>query len=92
MFKFYFIIINTIMNRSLKPHLVDKNLFAKSKPIIYKPTPLSFYFNIIIILFLLLGVSFLYYKYITKKDNNLILQNKLLSLHERINTQLKNID
>lgn len=76
------------------PQLVDKSLFTPKPSIKYTPPPLpiSFYFNIIIILILILGSTILYYKYITKKHNDDIIQMKLIDLNERINQKLKNID
>lgn len=76
---------------NIKPSLVDKSLF-QTKPIQIKPIPLSFYFNIILILILIIGVCLLYHKYTIKSENDTILQNKLISLNERINQQLKNIE
>lgn len=73
----------------IKPNLVDKNLFREPKPLPTKPIPLSFYFNIILILVLIIGICLLYHKYITKKDNDILLQNNLISLNKRINEQLK---
>ena len=75
-----------------KPNLVDKQLFQVHKSLPSKPIPLSFYFNIILTLVLIIGGCLLYYKYTTKKDNDIILQNKLISLNQRINQQLKNIE
>lgn len=77
---------------NIKPNLVDKKLFQVPKSLPSKPIPLSFYFNIILILVLIIGGCLLYYKYTTKKDNDIILQNKLISLNQRINQQLKNIE
>ena len=76
---------------NIKPRLVDTKLFS-SKPIIYPSRPLSFYFNIILCLSLIIGACLLYYKYINKNDNEITLRNKLLYLNERINAQLKNIE
>lgn len=73
-----------------KPCLVDKSLF-QTKPIQIKSISLSFYFNIILILILIIGTCLLYYKYTIKSQNDIALQNKLISLNQRINQQLKNI-
>ena len=76
---------------NIKPHLVDARLFY-SKPVIIPPRPLSFYFNIILTLLLIIGGILLYYKYINKSTDELIIQEKLLLLNKRINEQLKNIE
>ena len=53
-----------------KPHLVDKSLF-QTKPIQIKSVPLSFYFNIILILILIIGACLLYHKYTIKSQNDI---------------------
>jgi hypothetical protein len=80
------------MHIKTQPSLVDKNLFRKPPVIIHKSLPLSFYFNIILILCLIIGICLLYHKYNIKNTNDLILQQRLISLNERINEQLKNIE
>lgn len=76
----------------IKPSLVDKSFYKKPVIIPSKPLPLSFYFNIIIVLVLIFGGIGLYYKYITKIDKQDEIKSKLIYLNERINTELKNIE
>lgn len=76
---------------NIKPILVDRNLIPKPLVIINTPRPISFYFNIIICLVLLLGSFFLYFRYINKQNNDDMLNDKLYIFYERINNKLKNI-
>ena len=80
-----------LLNKS-KPKLVDYSFYSKPKQI-NKPIniSISFYFNIIITLLIILGLLSLYYRYITKENYTKSIKSKIEQLNNKINLELKNI-
>ena len=83
--------MNLLLNNKILPNLVDRSLYSKSTTQSYHILSLSFYFNIIIILILILGSLALYYRYINKEETDEIISNKINILNNKINSKLKNI-
>tara|TARA_B100001094_G_scaffold326072_1_gene381552 strand:- start:1336 stop:1569 length:234 start_codon:yes stop_codon:yes gene_type:complete len=74
---------------SIKPRLVDYSEFAfegnKIKKKIYTKTEkISIFLNGILIISILLGLGFLYYRHLTKEENERELQLKLEELNNLI--------
>lgn len=81
-----------LLNNKISPKLVDYSFYLKPAKIT-KPSniSISFYFNIIIILLLILGLLALYYRHINKKSNIDFINNKINKLNDKINSEFKNI-
>ena len=77
----------------IKPHLVDHKIFEK-KVVFKKINPIEvyerkvFYINLIMILIIILGGLFLYYRYENKEKDKEEREKKIKSLYE----QMKNIN
>ena len=67
----------------INPNLVDYSQIEVSKPkVIYtRREKLSVFFNGIILLIIIAGLLFLYYRYITKEYNEKEIHNKILELN-----------
>tara|TARA_B100000900_G_C20495140_1_gene681270 strand:+ start:197 stop:448 length:252 start_codon:yes stop_codon:yes gene_type:complete len=75
----------------IKPHLVDHKSFAFEKKVVFKKiNPIEvyerkvFYINMIMILIIILGGLFLYYRYENKAKDKEERENKIKSLYEQI--------
>lgn len=73
----------------IKPHLVDHKIFEK-KVVFKKINPIEvyerkvFYINMIMILIIILGGLFLYYRYENKENEKKKIEKKIKALHKEM--------
>ncbi len=73
----------------IKPHLVDHKIFEK-KVVFKKINPIEihekkiFYLNLIMILVIIIGGLFLYYRYENKENEKKKIEKKIKALHKEM--------